>query len=505
MSKIETFGLTDNDLSYTKNKIKNQKDYLESQQIITKDGEVKSLLDYSYSPNLSQRYYARILNKVDTFVSQAITKDLTPIFLTVTLDGFFRDIKKGNYTRFTEEKREEYLPHIPNNNRNGKYRDYMGLGLQSDIKTKKTYGNKLTDKDLYKILSHQLHRFTRCKTLQDIRQKHNLDYMMIRVTEPHKDGTPHFHILMYLPKQFIPNLFNEFKKFFPAPQNHKKINMRQDKRKAKEFYKDYFETKGFQTEIRSPAGYILKYILKSFQNLIEQQEIDYLQAWYIYNKIPRLITTHSLISQEVYHHASLLDSDWYYLTDLKRLGHFERDNIFNTFILKDNKREIYYENGYYRLKVNDLVIKEFGKNKIYKKKFTTQCPIKYPRVPNIPICLTSRFWRLAPKKKYTYQIRENTFIEVDIDGQQYYYDKQNKEYGLKKLFFPISQLTLLTLYEWYLNFDIEKENLMKYGLIKRELISRGLIKNELDIPLQEYNTNFDLVAEGGFEPTTFGL
>ncbi len=36
---------------------------------------------------------------------------------------------------------------------------------------------------------------------------------------------------------------------------------------------------GFQTNIRSAKGYILKYVSKTFIDLKEKKEIDFLQAW----------------------------------------------------------------------------------------------------------------------------------------------------------------------------------------------------------------------------------
>ncbi len=262
---VNRYGLTHLDLLNVRKKMQYQRDYLENNKFVSSSGVNKSLLDVSYSANLSKRYYPRILNKVDTFVSWGLNQNLVPIFLTVTLDGFFRDLVKGDYSRFTKEKREEYLKHIPNNNRSGFYLDYM------DKK------NKLTHRDLYKILGHQLHRFNKSKTFQNIR-KLGSDYSMIRVTEPHKDGVPHFHILMYVPETHILRIYNEFLKCFPAPQNHKKLTYNKKykgSRDGVEIGQGIYETNGFQTKVRSAAGYILKYILKSFTNLIEEKEVDY--------------------------------------------------------------------------------------------------------------------------------------------------------------------------------------------------------------------------------------
>jgi len=478
------YGLTQQDLELVKVKIKKQKSYLESFEILKPNtGEIKTLLDYSYSANLSTRYYARILNRVHTFVSLGISKSLTPVFLTVTLDGFFRDMLRGDYTRFTPKMIDKYLKHIPNNDRNGNYWDYIRDGSYSDITTKKSYGKRLSVKDLYKILSHQIYRFNRSKTLQDIRQKYSQDYMSIRVTEPHKDGVPHLHILMYLPEPFIDDLYRDFHKFFPAPRNSKIITIKDGGRVAKPLtqYSDLLETHGFQTQIRSAPAYILKYILKSFRNMIEGKDIDYLQAWYIHNRIPRIITTHSLLSQEAFHHFSLLENDWFYLTNIKRDYKCESNKVFKQYLLEDNKRKYLFNNGLYQYYVDGKLIKEFGECKTYKMKFTSKYPYFIePKNLQYSIHIDSyRYFKFIPKKKYIYHIEKNNLIPVMVNGIEKYYDLKTHNLDYKYRFLSIDRIPSSLLYQWYKSFDFDKYNPCKYGFIKRTLIQRKVI-DEID-------------------------
>jgi len=495
---MKTYGLTHKDLEDAKFKIKKQKAYLESFEFFKKDtGEIKTLLDYSYSANLSKRYYARILNRVHTFVSLGISNELTPVFLTVTLDGFFRDMMRGDYTRFfTPDIFYKYQKHIPNNFRNGHYLDYIIEGSYSDIDTKKTFGKPLTPKDLYKILSHQMHRFTRSKTLQDIRQKYDQDYMMLRVTEPHKDGVPHFHILLYIPGVFMEDVYKEFHKFFPAPRNAKKVNIKDNGRIAQPIVTNsqFFETQGFQTEIRSAPAYILKYILKSFRNLIEERELDYLQAWYIHNKIPRIIMTHSLLSQEAFHHFSLIENDWFYLTNIKKNFLSYSDSLFQTFVLQNERRRYLYKNGLYQYYVDGKLLKEFGEDKTKKIRFSVEYP--YFQTPKNLTCKihrdSYRFFRFVPKPRYKYHIKSSPFIPVVVDESIHmHYHIHKGILDFKYRFFPISKIKTSLLYTWYKNFDFDKYHPAKYGLIKRELILRGYLKESLDFKLDDFNTNFD--------------
>jgi len=348
MSKIEKYGLSQKDLMQVRDNQAKQRDYLEQNSITTSKGEKKTFKDMSYSANHSKRYYPRILNKTNTFCSLGLNRGHVPIFLNVTLDGFFRDFLKGDYSRWHRNK-EQYIlgKHIPNNDRNGHYLDLISRE------------QKLTSKDLYKIAGHQLHRFT--KSLNQLkRYDDTFSYSFLRVTEPHKDGVPHFHILMYAPVEHLVSIYKSFHKYFPAPRNSQKITKYDGGRVAKKIAGDMYETHGFQTEIRNPVAYILKYILKSFINLINDDEIDYLQAWYIKHRIPRLVSTHTLVSQDVYHKSAILDDDWYYLTNIKIDNGFykTKDNTFFSF--DDGNRCIIGNNGYFSLYNSDKLVKSYG-------------------------------------------------------------------------------------------------------------------------------------------------
>jgi len=480
---IETYGLTEQDLLNVQWKIAKQKNYMETQTFLAEGGNTKCLLDVSYSANLSERYYPRILNKVNTFVSTSLSQDLVPIFLTVTLDGFFRRFMKGDYSEWTDLKKQEYKKFIPNNPRNGFYFDYLEKHPQ------------LTPKDLYKILGYQLHRFYKCETLRDIK-KSGHTYTSIRVTEPHKDGVPHFHILMYVPEQYISRLYKEFIRFFPAPQNHKKLTYANTKGKyrrnghyicdmvksvngVKTTVKMY-ETHGFQTQIRSAAGYILKYILKSFRNLIEGKEIDYLQAWYIHNKIPRLITTHTLVSQEVYHKASLLDNDWYYLTDIKLNGNLINDRLNDYFKFDDGfGRTIIGDNGYFLLANCGKIITSYGSKKFTVKKYRLRS-LSFSSDKPESFNILSIYEIYTPPRQYSFYINKKfddgtlfSFGNADdffIEAGVIFYDDIVSDDK------SVSQLSDLELFYQYQNFDFDMYVPARYAVIHNEMIDRGLLK-----------------------------
>ena len=478
------YGLTYRDLLEVKKKLSKQKNYLEQNKFLSSSGQEKTLLDVSYSANLSKRYYPRILNKVNTFISHAFDKDLTPVFLTITLDGFFRDFLKGDYSRW-DENRADYIKHIPNNDRSGYYLDYIDKKKHS-----------LTPRDLYKILGHQMFRFLRSSTLQRIR-KDGYDYTMIRVTEPHKkDGVPHFHVLMHLPKQYIPSVYLEFQKFFPAPQNHKPVSGREPKYIAPGMY----ETEGFQTEIRNAASYILKYILKSFVNLIEGNEVDYLQAWYVHNRIPRIITTHTLIPQDIYHSVAPLDDDWYYLTNIKFDAYYERDRDNDYFKFDDGQnRKIIGDSGLIMIVNNGRIVASYGSKKFSPKKIRLRS-LTFTAYKPDSFDLLQRFIFYIPPNPYSYYISkvydDGTMFVIGSPDDFFLSSASDTLDDLALLdcpdsfaFKPVNKMSNFELYQHYLDFDFDLYNPARYAFVHNELIYRSLIIDSFLNP-NEFNTRF---------------
>ena len=476
---MSLYGLTPSELSAVRDKIANQRKYLESETFVTDSGQVKTLLDVTNSPNHSARYFATVLNKVDTYVSYNLLQDLEPVFLTITLDGFFRDFLKGDYSRWTPETRQKYKTHIPNNDRFGRYLDLIDANIP------------LTSKDLYKILSYQWYRFLRSYTLQKIKRD-NYKYTFIRVTEPHRDGVPHFHVLLYLPSQYISDVYFHFKTFFPAPRNHKIINRKDNGRIAAYLSKDVYETQGFQWKIGNVKGYLLKYLLKTFRNVVEDKPIDYLQAWYIHNRIPRITMSHTLIPQDVYFKAAVLDDDWFYLTTIRSEGIYRRNSQLKYFKFDDCQgRVIVHFNGYSELRNNGYLIKAYGNSKF---PWSSQKPKDFLLLTYVPYQQRRR-----KRLKYRYQSstydlylqfkEKNRLIPVEIDKSIYYITASNLTPRPIEYIKPVSRLTNLQLLEVYYSFDFDSYDLKRYGLIHNTLVKRGLIDKDY-IKLDDFNTDF---------------
>jgi len=226
---MSTYGLTVHDLNYTKQKITKQRNFLEKNTFITQSGQTKTLLDISFSANHSERYYAQILNKVHTMDSYNFALGHVPIFMTVTLDAPFHEMLEGKFEKFYKkykiyhsqiinlESGEIEKNLVPNNDRYG----YLIDAIEEE--------RRLSVKDLYRILSFQLHGFQMSYIFKKLKKEGN-EVSYLRVTEPMKSGVPHFHLLLYTKEQYIKGLYDSFHKYFSAPQNKKPLSYKNNKR-----------------------------------------------------------------------------------------------------------------------------------------------------------------------------------------------------------------------------------------------------------------------------------
>lgn len=317
-------------------------------------GEVRSLLDCSMSANLSKKYYAEVSNRMNTLSSFSLLYDQRPVFLTITLNGCFRDALKGDYSRFKPID-FKYIPQI--------------------IKMRMKNGEALEIRDLAQILNHQwnllIMRF--CKRFKDVERSY------VRCFEPHKkDGVPHIHALFYLPAHTISYLFDTYKDLFYAPQNLRTDAITSQQAKNGEI-------NGFQWSIDNPTGYVMKYIQKTFVNLYETQELDELSTWYIKHKIRRFITSRTKVPLWVYRRINFIASmrDFYHLCNFKNNGEniieWDFKDKFIHIFLPDRDERIILENDTLTHTINDKVVNVYVKEKppkIQKSEYnlTSKCP-----------------------------------------------------------------------------------------------------------------------------------
>lgn len=445
------FGLTKNDLKTVQNKVDSQSSYLDNNYFTTSSGQVKTLKDVSYSANHSVRYYAQLNNKIDTMTKFAISQGLHSCFLTMTLDGYFRDLLYGDYTRFDKlSDKEKFiaLQSVPSNEKHGEVRQ--------KIEARK----ELTIKDLYNILNHQTSRFQQSYSFKKLK-KQNENYMYIRTVEPHKDGVPHFHVMLYIPFEHIKQFKKDFIKSYPAPQNRR---IKDSKKYVVDYNIDDVDLESFQTDIKDTTAYVMKYILKSFMDVKNQKKIDYIQAWYIKHRIMRCVTSRSLVPQWVYQLAYAFESDWFHLTDLMKdkNNHVEWSKEDNYFYFIDNHtgRELIYQYGKYQVVYEDRIIKEIGsvREKNINVKVYDKTPTKWTK-------------------------KESPIPTYQDDNLIAYFVKDN---GFKSINKKPYQMKNYQLRQYFESIDINTVNPAHYAVTHNLLIDRGLINSEYLIPSDSY-------------------
>jgi hypothetical protein len=238
----KTYGLSTFDLAMVKEKLRKQSNFLEYSYVVNNQtGERFSLKDCIVSSNHNpQRYYGEIQNCINTLEREATNVGLTPVFITMTLPSEFHEIKTIHSKL------------VPNPKFNG-----------------------TTPKEAVKVLTKQLAKLRQDRSLKELSKHQRMYY---RVNEPHKDGTPHTHILLFIPKDQIDRVEIAFKRLFNQKGNK------------------------FEKNIRSASSYIMKYINKTLPMSKEQisEQDQYVNAWYVKHRVNRFCSSRSLAPMYLY-------------------------------------------------------------------------------------------------------------------------------------------------------------------------------------------------------------
>jgi len=257
------YGLSKSDLRLAEKKLKDQKEFLTFSYLydrINKNSIPLSelIISANHSPN---RYYSEIQNRVNTLTKVAKQIELKPLFMTITLPSEFHKYKKKGKTLV----------------KNPKY-------------------NGVTPKDSVKVLTKMFAKLRQDRSLKELSKEQRVYF---RVNEPHKNGTPHTHILMYVPADRVDRVKKAFKRLFNEKSND------------------------IQDDINNSTSYIMKYINKTLplsknKKLSEQEK--YLNAWYVKHKIVRFNSSRTLAPLSLYR---MLHSRYslFVLTELLYAGH----------------------------------------------------------------------------------------------------------------------------------------------------------------------------------------
>ncbi|MFK5882362.1 MAG: replication endonuclease [Sulfurospirillum sp.] len=261
------FGLTKNMRQLALDKIEKNKLFLDNNFLVVDDKHIP-LSDITKNSYInSNRYIAEINNRVNSLYSYAKSRDLQNIFLTLTLPSIYHPKKTLSSGKV-----------INNKNYNG--REFLFTCKHPITKKKIKFINPMSNRKKYfpKEASKQLSKmFSRLLTHRSWCKIPKSDRVYFRVIEPHKDGCPHLHISIFIPKQYVDNIVKVIKRFYPFPLGKLEVN------------------------IKNPVAYLMKYILKTLDDLrYGDDKITDLTLWYILHGICRIYTSRTLVSLDVY-------------------------------------------------------------------------------------------------------------------------------------------------------------------------------------------------------------
>jgi hypothetical protein len=367
----------------------------------------------------ADRYIAEINNRVNSLFTYAQSRNLQNVFLTLTLPSEYHRTKTlKNGRKITNKKyggrKILFTCKHPITNKKIKF-------LNPTENRKKYY-----PKGACKVLSQMYKKILDDRSWTDI---HKNNRVYFRVTEPHKDGCPHLHISIFIPKENISRFVEAVKRKFPAPACEVEI------------------------EVRNPVAYLMKYILKTLDDLrADNQKITDLTLWYILHGICRIYTSRTLISLDVYR---VLGGRY----SLNELTVMYRDREISVLLDPDTNKPM-------------EIFNEYGP--IWSRKTSQKININYDkRKP------CSRTLELKKQERP---------IKIKKGFQTYdYYAFDNELVPL-----PIvpANMKNFELYEYYNSLDIEEVNsLVHFGITQNECIKRGLIDDIEIQSLNDFNTN----------------
>ena len=377
---MKTYGLSNQQIEYAKQKVHLNKTFMHNNGIQL-DNKIVPYADFVSNSYINpDRYVAELQHRAWSVFDYAKENDLKNVFITLTLPSEWHPKKTFNGKLVTNHK-------------------YAGRSFITSINSYKFINahvkqnvpfiepildfSKTVDKYLPRNASKELSKML--KKIFDDRAYKSIEKdkrCYFRVTEPHKDGTPHVHMSLFVPSDKVEKIVNSVNRIFPAPASK------------------------VETEVRNPVSYLMKYVLKTLDDLRDDEDnITNLTLWYLYHGISRFYTSRTFAPLEVYRKLngmySLIDLTKYYqrndiqiytCTTTKKILYIENEfgtiytqKPFNFFDKQDNADEVpYLESEYEPLSTKDMsrYEKMTINNKVFYVEHTKlKAPSKYTKKP----------------------------------------------------------------------------------------------------------------------------
>lgn len=439
------YGMTKETRRLTLQKIRNTKFYLDNNFVKFGDEEMPFSSFFKNAFINSHRYISELQNRVWSIYNYSQARDLVPLFFTLSAP--------------TEHHPKKQI-----------FKDHRFTGK---VVRNHKYNPENTPRITAKYLSKCLRKITNDRSWRKIPKA---DKSYFRVFEPHQDGTPHVHVMFFLPKeyyfQFVCNIHDKF----PSPQGEIVVN------------------------VESPVHYLMKYIYKTLDDLrYGEDKISDLTLWYVHHGICRIYTSRTLISLDVYRVLG---------------GRYSLNEL--TLMYKEKRLTIYVDPGTNK---PTQIFDEFGQ--IWTKKIPIDINYNHmhqeeraitsnrPRPLAVPITLNlpSLVSPYLLNKKYIFKeflrSQEHRQLKQKFKVSSYpvTYDDTLKYQCVNGNLYPEDEIVKIpsrmnnyALFEYYKTLDIENVNFQHFGLTKNECIKRGLI-DDVPAPLDSYGVDFDYLEK----------
>jgi len=272
---MSNFGLTKYQIKKAKEKVKFNKDFMSNNGVQIDDKKVPFAKFVSNSYINSDRYVAELQHRAWSIYEHAEEKGLKNIFITLTLPSKWHK-KKTFKNKLITNKNFAGRTYITTINKvkflNCKVIQHIPF-IEPILDFSDTI-DKYLPHSASKELSKQLKRFFDDRSYKEINKQ---DRCYFRVTEPHKNGTPHIHISLFIPDEHVERVVKALNRLYPAPMSKIEVN------------------------VNSPVSYLMKYVLKTLDDLRDDDEkLTNLTLWYVYHGISRFYTSRTFVSLEAY-------------------------------------------------------------------------------------------------------------------------------------------------------------------------------------------------------------
>jgi hypothetical protein len=483
------FGLTKKNKEFVLKKIEKQKDFLYSHYIEVQGEKIQLASFFKNTFINADRYIAELQHRVWSLVEYAQSRELVNVFLTLTLPSEYHPKKTLRNGKIIDNPkfahRDIIIFDIYTKQRPTSY-DKMIFKYYKTLKRTLYTGKKetvsLDPKDYSpskgsKLLTEMFAKVRKDRSFQDLDKDERVYF---RVTEPHKDGTPHLHISLWLPKQNVSRFVQAVHRFYPAPladiastyiptdyKLYKNVYRKWDKKTNRfkwfDGYKIREDDKSYiKLQIEDSVAYLMKYIYKTLDDLRDDKGITEITMWYIMHGICRFYTSRTLISLNVYRplggRLSLLELTQYY-----------QDDTVTVYLDPETKQpKIIQYDDFILWNKKEFELKQYDKD---DKKHQATGKI---RTVDVEIDGEEFYMLRGGSKLYSYP------TQTDISDEEY--------------ITPVERMKMVQLWNYYHSLDVDDPtlNIKHYGHVQNTMLERGLIH---DIEIQSLNSfNTDIEA-----------